>query len=73
MKVKYRNCEIECTRDKALSGDTMLFFDVFDCGAHNPGLEITSGYSEGLDTVREYIGYLKEVVDDYIDHPEDYE
>lgn len=73
MKVKYRNCEIECTRDKALSGDTMLFFDVFDCGAHDPGREITSGYSEGADTVREYIKYLKEIVDDYIDHPNDYE
>ena len=72
MKVNYKNCEIECTREKTLSGDTLLFFDVFDIAAHDPGLEITSGYSEGEDTVREYIGHLKEVVDDYIEHPEMY-
>lgn len=73
MKVTYRNCEIECTRDKVLSGEYMLFFDVFDCGAHDPGREITSGYSEGSDTVREYVKHLKSVVDDYIEHPEMYE
>ena len=73
MKVKYRNCEIECTRDKALSGDTFLFFSVFDCGVHDYGFEITSGFSEGRDSVREYIGHLKKVVDDYIENPEDYE
>ena len=72
MKVKYKNCEIECARGKALSGDTLLFFDVFDCGVYDPGLEITSGYSEGEDTVRDYIKHLKEVVDDYIKHPEMY-
>lgn len=72
MKVKYRNCEIECYRDKALSGDTLLFFSVFDCGVYDPGLEVTSGFSEGEDTVREYIMSLKKVVDDYIEHPENY-
>ena len=72
MKVIYKNCEIECTREKALSGDKLLFFSVFDIAAHDPGLEITSGYTEGKDTVREYIGYMKEIVDNYIEHPEDY-
>lgn len=73
MKVMYKNCEIECTRDKALSGDTLLFFSVFDCGVYDTGLEITSGFTEGNDTVREYIEYMKKIVDDYIKHPEDYE
>ena len=73
MKVKYRNCEIECTRDNPMFGrDKLLFFDVFDCGVYDSGLEITSGYSEGADTVREYIGHLKEIVDDYIKNPEMY-
>ena len=72
MKVKYRNCEIKCYKNKALFKD-LLFFSVFDCGVCNSGLEITSGYSEGEDTVKEYIEYLKKVVDDYIEHPEDYE
>ena len=73
MKVKYRNCEIECTRDETLSGDTLLFYSVFDYDAHNSGFEVTSGFSEGEDTIKDYIGYLKKVVDDYIDHPENYE
>lgn len=72
MKVKYRSCEIECYRDKALSGDNLLFFSVFDEGAHDPGLEVTSGYTCGEDTVKGYIKHLKEVVDDYIEHPEVY-
>lgn len=72
MKVKYRNCEIECTRDKALSGDTLLFYSVFDEGVYDKGFEVTSGFTEGADTVREYIKYMKEVVDDYIKNPEMY-
>ena len=72
MKVKYRNCEIECTREKALSGDVLLFFSVFDEGVYDTGFEVTSGFSYGEDTVREYIKHLKEVVDDYIAHPEMY-
>ena len=72
MKVTYRNCEIECTREKALSGDKLLFFSVFDINAHDPGFEITSGYTEGKDTVRDYIKYMKEIVDDYIKNPDNY-
>ena len=72
MKVIYRNCEIECTREKALSGDMMLFYSVFDLGVYDKEFEITSGFSEGEDTVREYIKYLKKVVDDYIKNPDDY-
>ena len=29
MKIKYKNCEIECTKDKTLSSDTLLFYSVF--------------------------------------------
>ena len=72
MKVIYRNCEIECTREKSLSGDVMLFYSVFDLGVHEKDLEITSGFSEGEDTVRDYVKYLKKVVDDYIENPEEY-
>lgn len=72
MKVIYRNCEIECTREKSLSGDVMLFYSVFDLGAHDKDFEITSGFSEGEDSVREYIKDLKKVVDDYIENPDEY-
>lgn len=67
MKATYRGCEIEVTRDKCLGGWDMLFFDVFD-----GDYEVTSGYSESSDTVREFIKGLKEVVDDYREHPEHY-
>lgn len=64
MKVNYRGCEIEVFRDT----DEFLTFAVFD-----DGYEVTSGFSESSDTVRDYIGYMKSLVDDYREHPEDYE
>lgn len=67
MKTTYRGCEIEVTRDRCLGGWSVLFFSVFD-----DGLEITSGFSETSDTVRAFAKGLKEVVDDYKEHPEIY-
>lgn len=67
MKTTYRGCKIEVTRDKCLGGWDLLFFNVFD-----GNYEVTSGFSESCDTVRELIKGLKEVVDDYREHPEDY-
>ena len=63
MKTTYRDCEIEVIRE-----DGVLFFNVFD-----DGFEVTSGFSESSETIREFIKGLKEVVDDYRVHPEDYE
>ena len=67
MKTIYKDCEIEVTRDKCLSGWDMLFYSVFD-----DGFEVTSGFSESSDTVREFIKDLKRLVDDYRENPEDY-
>lgn len=67
MKTIYKDCEIEVTRDKCLGGWDMLFYSVFD-----DGFEITSGFSESSDTVREFIKDLKRLVDDYRENPEDY-
>lgn len=67
MKTTYKGCEIEVTRDKCLGDWDMLFFDVFD-----GDYEVASGYSESSDTVREFIKGLKEIVDNYREHPEDY-
>jgi hypothetical protein len=68
MKTIYRGCEIEVTREKCLGGWQMLYFSIFD-----DGFEVTSGYSESEDTVRDFIKDLKRIVDDYRDHPEEYE
>lgn len=67
MKTTYKGCEIEVTRDKCLGGENMLFFSIFD-----DGFEVTSGFSESNDTVRNFINDLKEVVDNYRENPEEY-
>lgn len=61
MKSKYKGCDIEVER----GGAEFLIFAVFDNGY--------SGFTNGSDTVRDYFGYMKSVVDDYKEHPEDYE
>ena len=69
MEVKYKGCTIEVFRDKPITGgDKLLFYSVFD-----DGYEITSGFREGMDTVRTWIKDLKETVDDYRLNPKDYE
>ena len=64
MKGKYRGCDIEVRR----CDEGFLTFAVFE-----DGYEVTSGFSNGSDTVRDYFSYMKSVVDDYKEHPEDYE
>ena len=68
MKTIYRECEIEATREKCLGGYDMLFYSIFD-----DGFEVTSGSSESSESVKEFIKGLKEVVDDYREHTEEYE
>ena len=64
MKGKYRGCDIEVER----CDEGFLTFAIFD-----NGYEVTSGFTNGSDTVRDYFGYMKNVVDDYKEHPEDFE
>ena len=63
MKGKYRGCDIEVER----GSPEFLTFAVFD-----DGYEVTSGFSNGSDSVRDYFRYMKGVVDDYKEHPKDY-
>lgn len=64
MKGKYKGCDIEV----GLDNSGFLTFAIFD-----DGYEVTSGFSESSDSVRDYFSYMKSVVDDYKEHPEDYE
>ena len=68
MKGKYKGCEIEVTKEKCLGGWDMLFYSIFD-----DGFEVASGFSEGEDTIKDYYNSLKNIVDDYREHPEDYD
>ena len=66
MKVNYKNCEIECYREKE---NGILYYSIFD---EEDGFEVISGFYETEDSVRDYIETLKHVVDDYYEHPEYY-
>lgn len=70
MKVKYKNCEIDVHRGDSITGENLLFFSVFNL---EDGFEVTSGYSEGEDTIKSYIEDLKSTVDEYREHPEYYD
>ena len=63
MKGKYKGCDIEV----GLDSSSFLTFSIFD-----DGYEVTSGSTNGRDTVRDYFSYMKSIVDDYKEHPEDY-
>ena len=71
MKVTYKNCEIECHRDETVDCDDILSYSIID---KNDGFEVCSGITWYHDyTVKEYIdGFLKDEVDNYIAHPEEY-
>lgn len=67
MKAKYKGFEIEVFRDKCLGGWEMLFFGITRI---NDGYELDSGFSEEEATVREFIGYMKNRVDEELkDNP----
>ena len=64
MKGKYKGCDIEVELDSL----GFLTFAVFD-----NGYEVISGFSDSSDTVRDCFSYVKSVINDYKEHPEDYE
>lgn len=69
MKIRYRGFEIEVKREKCLAGYNLLYYTV----VRDDGYFLIDRFSYSADTVREMIGYLKQNVDDYIEHPEDWE
>ena len=68
MKRIYRNSEIKVTREKSISGEMMLFYSIM----YHDGFEIDSGFSEGEDLVTDFLNSLKNIVDDFHEHPEEY-
>lgn len=60
MKVIYRGHEIDVHRAKCLGGWPMLYFSVFRV---SDGYECLTSFTEGADTVRDYVGYMKERID----------
>jgi hypothetical protein len=68
MKIKYKTCEIEVKREKCLGGWDMLFYSIMD-----GDYEVTSGFSDTKDKVKDFANDLKNVVDEYRENPELYE
>ena len=63
MKINYKGCEISVYRE----GNEFLVFSII-----KDGFEVTSGFSEGRESVREFMNGLKSTVDDFIENPSDY-
>lgn len=70
MKVNYKGFEIEANRKESLAGYSMIYYSVF---RKSDDWELTSSYEDSEDTIRDIIEGLKNIVDDYIENPEDYE
>ena len=69
MRVNYKGCGITCEHCE----EQFITFSIFDEEGKNKGYEVTSGFSESADTVRDWMKTLKSIVDDYRENPEDYE
>jgi len=67
MKTTYRGFEIEVTRGPSMTGDVMLFYGVFRASDQ---WEADSGFYTGAESVREYVGILKDRVDNELADPE---
>lgn len=70
MKTTYRGFEIEAKRQQCLAGYPLLYFSV--C-RNADGWFLEDSFSEGSDTVREMVGYLKKRVDGFYQNPADEE
>ncbi len=70
MKTNYKGFEINVYREKCLAGYDLLYYSIF---RESDGYELTSGYSEGDDTIKDFISYMKENVDDYLVNPDNWD
>lgn len=66
MKVTYKGFEISAKREKALGGWLNLYFYIMRL---SDGWFLCDSFTEGSDKVRDFIGYLKERVDNYLKDP----
>jgi hypothetical protein len=70
VKEQYKGFEINVEREKCLAGYSMLYYSIFHI---SDGWELTSGFEDSAETVQEKIEHMKEIVDNYLENPQDYE
>lgn len=70
MKIKYKDFQIEATRERALGGWDNIYYSIMRI---SDGWFLEDNFSTGEDDLKDFVNDLKNVVDDYILHPEDYE
>src|SRR5271157_1359968 len=70
MKILYRGFEIDAHREKCMAGYPLLYFYIM---RKADGFFLEDSFTEGSDTAREYISYMKKRVDAYIAHPSEEE
>lgn len=69
LKTIYKGFELNATGEKCLGGWSMLCFHIFT----PTGYLLVDSFEDSDEKVRDKIKELKEIVDDYILNPQDYE
>jgi hypothetical protein len=64
MKEDYRGYEIEVTREESLGGWDNTYFNAYRI---SDGLEVICNFSEGEDTLEDWMGWMKDRVDQFIE------
>ena len=64
MKINYKGYDIDVFKEKCLGGWEQTYYSIFRC---EDGLEIVSSFTEGSDSVRDMIKYMKHRVDELIE------
>lgn len=67
---KYKGFTIEVWREECLGGWDMIYYSIW---RDRDGWEFDCGFYDSSDTLKEFAEDCKIAVDDYYEHPEDYE
>ena len=60
MRVSYKGHEITVTRERCMGGWDLLYYSIY---READGYECECGFTEDETPIREYVGYMKERID----------
>lgn len=66
----YKGFEIRASREMSLGGEELLYYSI---SRLSDGWEMESSFSSGEDSPLSMVNYLRGHVEDFINHPEDYD